>query len=146
MIYIIVILFPFLCLIFYSLRLLYNWLLSNPVSIQAIFVLPSQMATNTAERTAALFRVSDASGKLEFKEIAKGGEVKRNLLSSDDVFILDTGSYVFVWTGRKASVAEKRKALSYAQDYMSHANILPNTPVVGVKEGGDNDAFESFFH
>lgn len=41
-----------------------------------------------------LFRLSDASGKLTFTEVATGNKCKRNLLDSNDVFILDTGAEV----------------------------------------------------
>ena len=93
-----------------------------------------------------LFRLSDASGKLEFTEIAKGGMVKRNLLDSNDVFILDTGAEVFAWIGRKASVDEKKKAMQFAQDYLVKFKRPLFIPIARILEGGENEVFESAFH
>jgi len=94
-----------------------------------------------------LFRLSDASGHLEFKEIAKGDAVKRNLLHSDDVFVLDTGSShgVYAWVGKNASAAEKRKALGAAQDYVVKHGKPANTPVCRIVEGGENEIFDASF-
>jgi len=92
-----------------------------------------------------LHRLSDASGKLEFKEVARGLKIKRSLLDSSDVFVLYTGAEVFAWVGKKASVNEKHKALSFAQDYVAKAGLPPYTPVARILEGGENEIFEEFF-
>jgi len=92
-----------------------------------------------------LFRLSDASGKLEFSEISKGAMVKRNQLDSNDVFILDTGAEVFAWIGRKASVQEKKKAMSFAQDYLTKFNRPLFLPIARILEGGENEVFEAAF-
>jgi gelsolin len=93
-----------------------------------------------------LFRLSDASGKLEFKEVASGNAVKRSLLDSKDVFVLDTGAEIFAWIGKGASVAEKQKALSYAQDYLTKFNRPVYLPIARVFEGGENEVFEAALH
>jgi gelsolin len=100
---------------------------------------------NEADKTdfKALYQLSDASGKLEFKELAKGPKVKRSLLNSDDVFILDTGAEVFAWIGKGASVQEKAKALSFAQDYLTKYNRPAYLPISRVLEGGENEVFEA---
>jgi len=90
----------------------------------------------------ALFRLSDSSGAMEFKEIAKGNACKRGLLDSSDVFILDTGSEVFAWIGKGASVQEKQKALGFAQDYLKKYNRPAYLPICRILEGGENDVFE----
>jgi len=71
-----------------------------------------------------LFRLSDASGAMTFTEISQGKNVKRNQLDSSDVFILDTGAEVFAWIGRGASVEEKKKAMQYAQQYLTNSTDL----------------------
>jgi len=93
-----------------------------------------------------LFQLSDASGKLDFKEVAKGGAVKRTLLDSNDVFILDTGAEVFAWIGKGASVQEKKKAMSFAQDYLVKYNRPLWLPISRILEGGENEIFETSFH
>jgi gelsolin len=90
-----------------------------------------------------LYRLSDASGKMEFTEVATGAKVKRNLLDSNDVFILDTGAEVFAWVGKKASADEKKKALGFAQDYLTKNNKPAYIPVARILEGGENEVFEA---
>lgn len=92
-----------------------------------------------------LFRLSDASGKIEFTQIATGA-VKRSMLDSNDVFILDTGAEVFAWIGKGASVQEKKKAMQFAQDYLTKFNRPAFIPISRVLEGGENEVFESSFN
>jgi gelsolin len=100
---------------------------------------------NEAEKsgTKALFHLSDASGKLEFKQVATGSACKKSLLNSDDVFILDTGAEVFAWIGKGASKDEKAKALHFAQDYLKNYNRPPYTPIARILEGGENEVFNA---
>ena len=46
------------------------------------------------------FKLSDASGKLTFTQLQEG-ELDRSVLDSNDSFIVDNGSEVFVWIGKK---------------------------------------------
>jgi len=92
-----------------------------------------------------LFRLSDASGTLTFAEVAQGKNVKRNQLDSNDVFILDTGAEVFAWIGKGASVEEKKKAMSFAQQYLTKYNRPLFISIARVLEGGENEVFEAAF-
>jgi gelsolin len=92
-----------------------------------------------------LFQLSDASGSLTFKEVAKGAAVKRSLLDPNDVFILDTGAEVFAWIGKGASVGEKKKAMQFAQEYLQKYNRPLFIPISRILEGGENEVFESSF-
>jgi gelsolin len=93
-----------------------------------------------------LFRLSDASGKMEFTEVGKGGSVKKNLLDSNDVFILDTGVEVFAWVGKGASAEEKKYAMKYAQEYIKKYNRPAYTSIARILEGGENEVWEQSFH
>jgi gelsolin len=93
-----------------------------------------------------LFQLSDASGKMEFKQVAAGGAVKRSLLDSNDVFILDTGAEVFAWIGKGASVGEKKQAMQFAQDYLTKFNRPLWMPIARILEGAENKVFETSFH
>jgi gelsolin len=103
---------------------------------------------NEAEKASEkrLFRLSDASGTLTFQEVAKGAAVKKNLLDSSDVFILDTGAEVFAWIGKGASVGEKKKAMSFAQEYLTKYSRPAYIPISRILEGGENEVFETSFH
>lgn len=102
--------------------------------------------TADVKKEGELYKLSDASGKFEFTHVATGKAIKRSALDSSDVFILDTGVYVFAWVGLKASAGEKSKALQFAQEYVTKHNKPANTTVVRILEGGENEIFEEFFH
>jgi len=100
---------------------------------------------NEAEKSTgkSLFRLSDSSGSLEFKQVSTGSQCKKSQLDSSDVFILDTGAEVFAWIGKGASVQEKAKALSFAQDYLAKYNRPAYLPICRILEGGENEVFNS---
>ena len=62
-----------------------------------------------------LYQLTDGSGKLDFKEIARGVNVKKEMLNPDDVFIFDIGYEMYIWIGSKSSSAEKKNSLSHRQ-------------------------------
>ncbi|KAH3881637.1 hypothetical protein DPMN_005563 [Dreissena polymorpha] len=80
-----------------------------------------------------LFRVSDASGKVEFTEL-KTGNIAKADLGSDDVFLFDSCEQIFVWIGQNASPAEKRNGMTYAHNHCMKTN-RPFLPIHVVKEG-----------
>lgn len=92
-----------------------------------------------------LLRLSDATGSVKLDEVAKGKKIKKSLLDSNDVFILDAGQEVIAWVGLKSSAGEKKKALQFAQDYVLKKNKNPSTPVSRVLEGGENEVWNSLF-
>eukprot|EP01137_Pigoraptor_chileana_P018286 Opistho-2@77538 len=89
-----------------------------------------------------LFHLSDASGKLEFKEVKP---FTRKSLDTKDVFVYDAGFEVFVWVGKGASAQEKAKGLGYASDYLFQNNRPKHLPISRVMEGGENEVFEAAF-
>jgi len=98
---------------------------------------------NTQKR---LFRLSDNSGKLEFKEVGSTtGKLKKSLLDSKDVFVLDNGAEVFAWIGKGSSTGERKFAMQYAQDYLKKFNRPIHMPISRVLEGGENEVFEASF-
>jgi hypothetical protein len=90
-----------------------------------------------------LFRLSDASGELKI-DLAHTGEVKRSMLESSDVWIVDIGEQVFVWVGKDSSSAEKRYALKYGTDYLMHARRPLTLPIVKLVEGRENEDFFNY--
>lgn len=112
----------------------------GPIAPQA----PEPVSRDKHEGKKSLHHLSDASGKFVFKEVAVG-KIPRKALDTNDVFILDTGNEVFAWVGLKASVGERSKALHFAQDYVVQTGKDPNTPIVKVLEGAENEIFEISF-
>jgi len=91
-----------------------------------------------------LYRLSDASGKVEFKQEAKG-TIKRSVLDSKDVFIYDNGCEVTVWIGKESNKNERALAMQHALEYVQFNKRPLDIPVSRVLEGGDTTAFDSGF-
>jgi len=90
-----------------------------------------------------LFRVSDASGTLEFEEVASNQDVTEDKLDGSDVFILDTGSEIFTWIGSGSSDQERSKSMRFAQDYIESNNRPAYIPITRIYQGGENEVFKS---
>jgi len=88
--------------------------------------------------------IEKAPGSIELKEVASG-KVSRKLLNSKDCFIFDTGVQVYVWIGKTASVAEKKKSLTYAQDYLVKYKRPLWLPISRILEGTEGDVFKDSF-
>lgn len=96
------------------------------------------------KRERAVWKLSDSSGKLSFSQVGKG-TINKSMLSSADVFIVDSGSTIFAWVGSKASSAERRAALGHAQQYLSDNKLPAITNIVRVVEGGHSPEFDAAF-
>jgi len=91
-----------------------------------------------------LCQLSDASGSLQFKEVASG-KIARRLLNSNDVLVFDTGEHIFVWIGLGSSKQERAKGLSYATDYLKQHDRPLHLPITKILEGGENEVFNCGF-
>eukprot|EP00179_Madagascaria_erythrocladioides_P018106 CAMPEP_0198328986 /NCGR_PEP_ID=MMETSP1450-20131203/15851_1 /TAXON_ID=753684 ORGANISM="Madagascaria erythrocladiodes, Strain CCMP3234" /NCGR_SAMPLE_ID=MMETSP1450 /ASSEMBLY_ACC=CAM_ASM_001115 /LENGTH=376 /DNA_ID=CAMNT_0044033153 /DNA_START=165 /DNA_END=1295 /DNA_ORIENTATION=+ len=91
-----------------------------------------------------LFRASDASGKMTFKEEATG-KITRAMLDPNDVFVVDVGQCIYAWIGKQASKEEKKKGMQLAVDYLKETGRPLETTVSRVVQGGENSAFWAFF-
>lgn len=87
----------------------------------------------------------DRGGKVTLTEVATGSAIKRSLIKSDDVYILDDGKEVMVWVGLNASPGERQQGLSHAVAYLKGAKRPLETPITRYLEGGENEEFENFF-
>lgn len=58
-----------------------------------------------------VMRVSDASGQVKFEKVAEG-KFGRNVLKSEDVFVVDGGFEIFVWIGRGSTTQVPALTLS----------------------------------
>lgn len=100
-------------------------------------------AQSIASVEKTLLKLSDATGAMKLTEVAKGKKIKKSLLDSSDVFIVDAGHEVIAWVGAKASVGERKYAIKYAEEYVTQKNKNPATPVSRVLEGGENEVWNS---
>merc|ERR1712179_633420 len=87
----------------------------------------------TSDGTKELFRLSDASGKLDFSR-TKSGSISKYDFDTNDVFILDTVKELFVWIGKGTTTTERRNAVTYAHNYLKSTKH-PLIPVTCFEEG-----------
>ncbi|CAM9522754.1 unnamed protein product [Chrysoparadoxa australica] len=93
-----------------------------------------------------LLKLSDESGSLELSEVASGDSVSKDLLDTNDVFLLDDrGLALFVWVGDGASKDERAQAFQHANEYITKTGLSWGTPVSRVTESGTSKAFENCF-
>merc|ERR1711916_80100 len=93
-----------------------------------------------------LFRVSDASGTLQFSEEASGAAVTKDKLDSSDAFILDAGYAVFIWLGKNCTEDEKKGAMENATKYLKDVKGDTNIPVTRYLDGGERTEFWQQFN
>lgn len=91
-----------------------------------------------------MFKVSDEDGSLDMDEIASGDAISKDLLSSDDVFVINTGEHVFCWVGSGASIDERKNGLTYASNYLNGTET-PWLPITVVAEGREDNVFKNAF-
>ena len=95
---------------------------------------------------AKLFKVSDASGKLETMPIAEG-ELNREMLDTNDVFLLDNDATIFVWIGKCATKEERTGGMKMATDYLHgwFSGRPQGARVMKVMEGAEPVLFQANF-
>ncbi|KAI0087764.1 fragmin60 [Irpex rosettiformis] len=117
----------------------------SEIGLESVPITPTAEGKET--KPPALFRLSDASGKVTFESVEP---TARSTLSPSDAFLLDdianeTASAVYVWIGSGASLTERRIAVQYGQAYLySHENggrKLYATSIVKIREGHEPEAF-----
>jgi len=98
-------------------------------------------AEESGNKIRQLWRLSDASGKMEFTKISEGNAIKKNQLDGNDVFIFDAGHEIFAWIGKGASDKERTECMVYAQQYLSKNNRPAYLPISRILQGGENPKF-----
>lgn len=113
-----------------------------------------------------LYKVSDAGGSLQVDTISTK-PIRQEMLKSDDCFILDTGTAIYVWVGKQATQTEKTQSISRAQsvytifcpnirstsltwhscstDFIQTKKYPSWTPLHRIVEGAETAPFKQFF-
>ena len=63
------------------------------------YLSPCQKAPEPPTNKIGIYKVSDASGKLRITTVAEG-KLDKAKLDSNDVFLVDAGTHLFVWIGK----------------------------------------------
>ena len=95
-------------------------------------------------REAKLIRVSDATGALETTVVASG-TLKRDMLDTKDVFIMDNGTEIFVWVGKGATADERKGGMRIGTEYCAQGDRPKGTRVLKVTEKAETTVFKSNF-
>lgn len=97
------------------------------------------------EKTVALYRVSDESGKLEVTKVASK-PLRQSALDTNDCFILDTtDSNIYVWIGKQCNALERGEAMDRAQQFLINEHYPSWTQVQRVVEGAEPSTFQQYF-
>ncbi|KAH8369418.1 hypothetical protein KR009_010319, partial [Drosophila setifemur] len=91
-----------------------------------------------------LYKVSDASGKLQVDTIGQK-PLTQAMLDTRDCFILDTGSGIFVWVGKGATPKEKADAMTKAQEFLRTKKYPAWTQIHRIVEGAESAPFKQYF-
>ncbi|CAM9757635.1 unnamed protein product [Bubo scandiacus] len=96
---------------------------------------------------AVLYKVSDATGRMDLSQVATSSPFSQSLLCPDDCFVLDNGAggKVYVWKGRKANEQERQAALKVAEEVITRMGHSPRTQVEILPQGRETPLFKQFF-
>ncbi|XP_063703384.1 gelsolin-like [Culicoides brevitarsis] len=95
-------------------------------------------------RRVMLYKISDSAGDLKIDTISEK-PLRQEMLKSDDCFILDTGSSIYVWVGKKATKQEKEKSMQHAQMFLSTKKYPSWTEIHRTVEGAETAPFKQYF-
>ena len=114
-------------------------------------------AESSANRSVKLYKISDASGSLQIKEVS-GMPLTQDMLDNNaiagegDCFVLDTGrsgedawSGIFVWIGKNATKAEKVQSIKSAEEFLAKNGLPKWTKIVRIAEGCETTMFKQYF-
>lgn len=91
-----------------------------------------------------MFAVSDADGSLDMDEVAVGDAISKDLLKTEDVYVIVTESHCYCWIGGGANIDERKNGLSYASNYLNSTET-PWLPLSVIAEGKENQQFKEAF-
>lgn len=92
-----------------------------------------------------MHQLSDSTGRMKFMTVLEG-KLDSKLLDSKDVYLVDAGTHLFVWVGKKASVDERKNAMAYAHNFLRD-KCNPFCPVtcLGEKQAKKSKEFQAVF-
>jgi len=81
-----------------------------------------------------LYRLSNTTGDLQLEEVARG-DLKKDMLKTEDVFMVDTGIEIYLWVGKGADKNESGNALRTSMKFLRLNDRPLHTPIHMYKEG-----------
>ena len=97
--------------------------------------------------TLGLYRVSlSEDHKLGIEEVCTDPlAMKRSFLLSEECYLLEHCSQLYVWFGRKSSALSRKAAMRLAETFKAHFDLPEWTLVVRIHEGSEPALFQNFF-
>ncbi|GJN39013.1 hypothetical protein PR202_gb28103 [Eleusine coracana subsp. coracana] len=107
---------------------------------------PSQKIVRDQESDSHLFACTFSKGVLKVREIFN---FTQDDLMTEDIFILDCHSCIFVWVGRHVDTKIRAQALSIGEKFIEldilMENLSQQTPLYVITEGSEPQYFTRFF-
>ncbi|XP_019462577.1 PREDICTED: villin-4-like isoform X1 [Lupinus angustifolius] len=107
---------------------------------------PTQKIVRDAENDPHLFSCNFSKGEIKVKEIYN---FSQDDLMTEDIFILDIHSAIFVWVGQKFDPKSRLQALTIGEKFLEHDFLLEKVsrvaPIYIVMEGSEPPFFTHFF-
>ncbi|KAF9680537.1 hypothetical protein SADUNF_Sadunf06G0131700 [Salix dunnii] len=110
---------------------------------------PSQKLAREGESDPHLFSCIFSKGNLKLSQVSEIYNFTQDDLMTEDIFILDSYSGIFVWVGQQVDSKRKLQALTIGQKFLEHDFLLEKlsseTPIYIVMEGSEPPFFTRFF-
>ncbi|XP_038993982.1 villin-4-like [Hibiscus syriacus] len=107
---------------------------------------PSEKISRVPEGDPHLFSCTFSKGTLKVTEIYN---FTQDDLMTEDIFILDCHSNIFVWVGQQVDTKNKSQALTIGKKFIEHdflfEKLSRETPIYVVMEGSEPPFFTRFF-
>ncbi|XP_010545405.1 PREDICTED: villin-5 isoform X2 [Tarenaya hassleriana] len=107
---------------------------------------PSQMIKKKAENDPHLFSCTFSNENLKVTEIFN---FTQDDLMTEDIFILDCHTEIFIWVGQQVDPEKKTQALAIGEKFLEHDFLLEKlpheAPIYIVTEGNEPPFFTRFF-
>ncbi|XP_038992963.1 villin-4-like [Hibiscus syriacus] len=107
---------------------------------------PSEKISSVPEGDPHLFSCTFSEGTLKVTEIYN---FTQDDLMTEDIFILDCHSNIFVWVGQQVDTKNKSQALTIGEKFLEHdflfEKLSRETPIYIVMEGSEPPFFTRFF-
>ncbi|CAD6259739.1 unnamed protein product [Miscanthus lutarioriparius] len=108
---------------------------------------PNQKVGRENESDPHLFSCIISKGNIKIKEIHN---FTQDDLMTEDVFVLDCHSDIFVWVGQEVDAKVKSQALDIGEKFLVHDFLMEKlsreTPIFTVSEGSEPHFFTRFFN
>lgn len=107
---------------------------------------PDENFERMVKKTTTILRLSDSSSDLTVTDVTpSSGVLTKDLLKTEDVFIVDVGDAIFVWVGKGASDGERKNAITTATKYLQKTSRSLHTSTTRVVESGEPPVFTALF-